>query len=91
MVDLKLVAWLLESAVVSTPDGVTDFSSLLNGPGLFPFQLVRIAPEGLAESGRLEVVRQSLEETIVSIRKPLRADQQRTSTNRYHRNKNQSM
>jgi hypothetical protein len=66
---LKLAAWLLESAVVSAPDGVSDFRSLLNGPCLFPFQIGRIVPEQLAESGRLEVVRHSLEETVVRVRK----------------------
>jgi hypothetical protein len=67
--DLKLAAWLLESTVVSAPDNVSDFRSLLNGPCLFPFQIARIVPEQLAESGRLEVVRHSLEETVVRVRK----------------------
>lgn len=67
--DLKLVAWLLESSVASAPDGVSDFRSLLNGSCLFPFQIGRIVPEQLAESGRLEVVRHSLEETVVRVRK----------------------
>ncbi len=69
VVDSKLVAWLLESAVLSAPDGVSDFRSLVNGPGLFPFQIDRIVPEQLAASGRLEVVRHSLEETVVRVRK----------------------
>jgi hypothetical protein len=72
VVDSRLAAWLLESAVVSTPDGVTDFHSLVNGPCLFPFQIGRMAPERLAESGRLEVVRHGLEETIVRVRNPLK-------------------
>jgi len=80
VVDSRLAVWLLESAVRSTPDGVTDFHSLVNGPCLFPFQIGRMAPERLAESGRLEVVRHGLEETIVRIRKPLKSDTERTST-----------
>jgi len=69
--DSKLVAWLLEAAVVSAPDGVSDLRSLVNGPGLFPFHIKRLAPQQLAESGRLEVVGHSLEETVVRIRKPV--------------------
>ena len=71
VVGSKLCAWLLEAAVVAVPDGVSDFRSLVNGPCLFPFQIERIAPEQLAESGRLEVVRHGLEETIVRVRKPV--------------------
>ena len=67
--DSELAVWLLESAVVSTPEGVTDFRSLVNAPCLFPFQIGRLAPEQLAKSGRLEVVRHSLEETVVRVRK----------------------
>jgi hypothetical protein len=70
VVDQKLAVWLLESAAVSAPDGVSDFRSLVNGPCLFPFHLSRVVPEQLAESGRLEVVRHGLEETVVRVRKP---------------------
>jgi hypothetical protein len=68
--DPKLSVWLLEAAIVSTPEGVTDFRSLVNGPCMFPFQFDRAVPEQLAESGRLEVVRHGLEETVVRVRKP---------------------
>ena len=68
--DSKLAVWLLEAAVVSAPGGVSDFRSLVNGPCLFPFQIGRVAPERLAESGRVEVTRHSLEETVVRVRKP---------------------
>ena len=70
LVDSKLSAWLLEAAVLSVPNGVLDFRSLLNGPDLFPFEIRRVVPEQLAESGRLEVVRHGLEETIVRVRQP---------------------
>ena len=70
VVDPKLGVWLLESSVVSLPDGVSDFQSLVNGPCLFPFQISRLVPQQLAESGRLEVIRHSLDETIIRVRKP---------------------
>ena len=69
VVDAKLSAWLLEAAVVSAPDGVLDFRSLVNGPCLFPFHINRLVPEQLAVSGRLEISRHGLEETIVSTRR----------------------
>ncbi len=68
--DSKLAVWLLEAAVVSASGGVSDFRSLVNGPCLFPFQIGRVVPEQLAVSGRLEVMRHSLEETVVRVRKP---------------------
>jgi len=67
VMDSKLSIWLLETAVVSTTDGVTDFHGLVNAPCLFPFQIGRIAPAQLARPGRLEVLRHSLEETLVRV------------------------
>jgi hypothetical protein len=78
----KVASWLLETAVISAPDGVTDFQSLVNGPCLFPFQLGRIGADQLAASGRLEVVRHGLEQTIVRVRKPLKTDREQLSTSR---------
>jgi hypothetical protein len=68
VVESKVAVWLLESSVVSLPAGVSDFRSLVNGPSLFPFQLDRLFPEQLAESGRLEIVRHGLEETVIRVR-----------------------
>jgi hypothetical protein len=63
--DPKMAAWLLEAAVLSAPEGVADFNALVNAPCLFPFQIARISTGQLAASGRLDVVRHSLEETLV--------------------------
>jgi hypothetical protein len=68
--DSKLAVWLLEAAVVAAEGGVSDFRTLVNAPSLFPFQIGRVSPEKLAESGRMEVARHGLEESIVRIRKP---------------------
>jgi len=65
--DSRLAAWLLETVVVSSADGRTDFYSLVNSPCLFPFQICRIAPAQLAGTGRLEIVRLGLEETLVRV------------------------
>jgi len=69
----KLALWLLEASIHSLPDGNSDFRSLVNAPSLFPFQLSRVFPEQLAESSRLEVIRHSLEETVIHTRKPARS------------------
>ena len=66
----KMAAWLLESVVLAVPDGASDFRSLVNSPCLFPFQIGRVVPERLAASGRLDVVRHNLEETVIRSRKP---------------------
>lgn len=68
----KLAVWLLEASIYSLPDGNSDFRSLVNAPSLFPFQLSRVFPEQLATSNRLEVIRHSLEETVIRARKPVR-------------------
>ena len=67
--DPKLASWLLEAAVVSTAQGTSDFRALLDSPSLFPFQLQRIAPVQLTESGRLEIVRHGVDEMIIRVRK----------------------
>ena len=63
--DTKTAAWLLEAAVLAMPGASIDFVSLVNGPALFPFQIDRIYPEQLLESGRLDVVRHGIEHVLV--------------------------
>ncbi len=71
--DVKTAAWLLEAVVLSMPGASVDFDSLVKGPALFPFQIDRIYPEQLVESGRLDVVRHGLEDVLVSVRPHLRS------------------
>lgn len=61
----RTAIWLLEAAVLSVADASVDFAGLVNSPSLFPFQLGRVFPEQLMESGRLDVVRHGLESTLV--------------------------
>lgn len=63
--DTKLAAWLLEAAVLSAPEGVADFHALLNAPCLFPFQIDRISSIHLSTSGRVDVIRHGLEDTLL--------------------------
>ena len=71
--DYQTAAWLLEAAVLSMPDASVDFTNLLKSPSLFPFQMARVYPEQLAESGRLEIVRHGLENVLVRVRPAGRA------------------
>jgi hypothetical protein len=75
--DTKTVIWLLEAAVLFTPNASADFDSLVKGPSLFPFHLGRIYPEQLTESGRLDVVRHGLQDVLVRMGSP--ATDSRTS------------
>ncbi len=70
LTDSKLAVWLMESAVISAPNAASDFRSLVNAPCLFPFQPGRLLPEQLSESGRLEIIRHSLEDTLIRLRAP---------------------
>lgn len=66
--DVKTAAWLLEAIVSSMPGGSVDFDGLIKSPSLFPFQICRLHPEKLAESGRLEVVRHGLQDVLMRLR-----------------------
>jgi hypothetical protein len=68
VVDLEVVAWFLETAVISRGASASDFQTLVNGPCLFPFRIGKIAAEQLGKSGRLEVIRHGMEETLVHVR-----------------------
>jgi hypothetical protein len=75
----KLAIWLLEASVLSLPDKTADFRSLVNAPSLFPFELGRVFPLQLAESERLEVIRHSLEETVIRANKPAVIERKRVA------------
>ena len=66
----RVAIWLLEAAVLAASEASVDYDSLVNGPSLFPFQIGRVFPEQLMESGRLDVVRHGLENTLVRVRRP---------------------
>jgi hypothetical protein len=70
VVDLDVAAWFLETAAVSRGESASDFQTLVDGPCLFPFRIGKVSPEQLAKSGRLEVLRHGMEETLVQLRAP---------------------
>jgi hypothetical protein len=56
--DPLVVTLLLEANLLASETDTTDFTTLVKGPALFPFQLARISAESLRKSGRFDVVRQ---------------------------------
>jgi len=66
--DKRVAIWLLEAAVLASSEPSVDFAGLVSGPSLFPFQIGRVFPEQLMESGRLDVIRHGLESTLVNVR-----------------------
>jgi hypothetical protein len=70
---LKTAVWLLETAVLSMPGASVDFASLVKGPSLFPFRIDGIYPEQLMASGRLDVIRHSLEDVLVRAKPAIHA------------------
>jgi hypothetical protein len=76
--DSTLSGWLVEAVLLASDDDTTDLQVLLNTPALFPFQLRRLRPETLTESGRLTVMRHGAEEDLVMLRKPASRVQFRT-------------
>lgn len=66
--DPKVVVWLMEAVVLSSPNATVDFDGLVRSPSLFSFRFGKIYPDQLTEFGRLEVVRHGLENTLVRAR-----------------------
>ncbi len=68
---VSVATWLLEATMFAAEKPSTDFRSLANAPALFPFQLVRVTPDILTSSRRLEVVRHGVADDLVLLREPL--------------------
>ena len=68
--DPSVASWLLEASMFSLGAPSVDLKSLVQSPALFPFQLTRVTTTGLARSGRLEVVRHSMEEQLLVLKEP---------------------
>jgi hypothetical protein len=68
--DPKLIAWLTEAALWARANGAAPLRELLEGPSLFPFQLMPTSPEHLASlAPRLELLRHGLNDDLVMLRR----------------------
>lgn len=65
----SIVAWLLEGAMYGGTTSSVDWNALVQSPALFPFQLKTVTPEVMTRSGRIEVVRHSLGDELLVMRK----------------------
>ncbi len=68
--DPRLIAWLIEAALLTRPNGSAPLKDLLCSPGFFPFQIKPIHAESLvAVSSRLDILRHGLDDELVMLRK----------------------
>ena len=65
----SVIAWLLEGAMHGSASSSADWKSLLHSPALFPFRLGAVTSRIMAHSGRVEVVRQSVGDELLILRK----------------------
>ncbi len=68
--DPSVASWLVEASIFALDTPSTDLKSLIQSPALFPFQLTRVTSAGLTRSGRLEVVRHSMEDQLLVLKEP---------------------
>jgi hypothetical protein len=64
-----VVAWLLEGAMYGGTSSSVDWKALVQSPALFPFQLQTVTSQLMTRSGRIEVVRHSLGDELLVMRK----------------------
>lgn len=66
----RLIAWLVEAALKTRPNGSAPLKDLIDSPGLFPFRIRSFHSESLiAASTRLDILRHGLNEELVMLRK----------------------
>ncbi len=67
--DAKVAAWLIEAALHASRVGSAPLRALAQAPALFPLHLGTPPLETLRRSGRLELMRQGLDEDVVQLRR----------------------
>jgi hypothetical protein len=63
----RLVAWLIESVLISNSSTSGSLKSIAQSPSLFPFRINSVNVNDLKENERLELYRQGLDEDIVML------------------------
>ncbi len=68
--DSTLISWLIEAILHTQSSGSASIRDLFDSTSLFPFRLAHVSAEHLiAESPRLDLLRHSLDENLVMLRK----------------------
>jgi len=66
----QVAAWIVEALLHATESGADALDSLLTAPSIFPFRLHRLSADQIASlSGRIEVVRHGLDESLLMLDK----------------------
>ncbi len=69
--DQKLIAWLIEAALLARAQTSAPLRDLLDSPSLFPFKIKSFNSESLRSvSARLDMLRHGLDNDLVMLRKP---------------------
>lgn len=68
--DSQIAAWLIEALLYATESGSAAMDSLLTAPAMFPFQMPPLSADQIATaSGRIELVRHGVDESLLMIAK----------------------
>ncbi len=67
--NVSLISWLIEAVLYTGGDMRGNFKEIVGSPCLFPFNLDQIVPGQLSGSGRVEVIKQNLDEDLIFIKK----------------------
>ena len=66
--DAKLVQWLIEASLIASGSASSTLRAITQNPALFPFTTESINIKRLETHGRLELLRQGLDEDVIMLR-----------------------
>ncbi len=66
--DTRLVEWLVEASLIASGSASSTLKAITQNPALFPFTTESINIRGLESHGRLELLRQGLDEDVIMLR-----------------------
>jgi hypothetical protein len=66
----ELAVWLMEAVLHTIPNNTSPLQAVIEAPSLFPLTLAPLPATALAASGRIEIIRHSLDHDLVMLRPP---------------------
>ena len=66
--DTRLAEWLIEASLIASGSASGTLKAITQNPALFPFTTESINIRGLESHGRLELLRQGLDEDVIMLR-----------------------
>lgn len=67
--DVQLIAWLIESVLISSGNNSASLSAITNSPSLFPFNIMLSTSRKLDQCNKLEIFRNGPDEEMITLRK----------------------